>query len=64
MTATTTKLILLLFFLGLISTGCANQGTEQAKYPDETDFKNKTQKLKVKAPEISRDNYHAFLDSY
>jgi hypothetical protein len=71
MTASTLKLILLLFVLGLVSTGCANQNTKvtekeaapkQAKYPDESDYNGS--KLKVKAPKISRDNYHAFLDSY
>jgi hypothetical protein len=70
MTASTLKLILLLFVLGLVSTGCANQNTtakttaepKQSKYPDENDYNGS--KLKVKAPKISRDNYHAFLDSY
>lgn len=60
------KLLLLLTFslLALVSAGCANQGTQStdtAKYPDETDYKKG--KLKVKAPRISSDNYHAFLDS-
>ncbi|MFT6070317.1 MAG: uncharacterized membrane protein YjgN (DUF898 family) [Bacteriovoracaceae bacterium] len=68
MTASALKLILLMFVLGLVSTGCANQNTtaktneaKEAKYPDENDYKGK---LKVKAPKVSRDNYHAFLDSY
>tara|TARA_Y100000590_G_scaffold470774_1_gene670160 strand:+ start:108823 stop:109095 length:273 start_codon:yes stop_codon:yes gene_type:complete len=60
------KLLLLLTFslLAMVSSGCANQGTEEnqtAKYPDETDYKgNKKAKYK---PYVSSDNYHAFLDA-
>lgn len=74
MTASTLKLILLLLVLGLVSTGCANQNTKTVskketqnetkseKYPDENDYLGS--KLKIKAPKVSRDNYHAFLDKH
>ncbi len=60
------KLLLLLTFglIALVSSGCANQGTDQsetAKYPDETDYKQ-GKKVKYK-PYVSSDNYHAFLDA-
>jgi hypothetical protein len=70
MTASTYHKILLLLTFGVLaffSSGCAVQNTEQAKYPDETDYKQQDQKdgkLGIKAPKISHDNYHAFLDSY